>query len=315
MLRKTLDHYQKSTLDPLEALLLFPGLMQRQTNDTTNEEILLNHTRFRIMTATSGMEPPLIRHESSIPSEAMDNLTVASYSTSTQKGEPTESTNHLTVRYYKTLPNAMLPLCLQLFTTNMKELYETSTWGFNIDDKQKELQHPNARFIIITPSFTDDYIVAFVHFRYCYDDDDNPTLLALYVYELQVKSQYQKQGVGKYCMQLMEFIATHGFTTPPPVSVPAKLSTSKAKDNIGIAAINKSGHNTNKNSSKKNSVASAPDSTTTGIKKIMLTVFRQNTAAMEFYRSKLQYTIDSTSPSQYNQVTDYEILSKDVVLV
>ncbi len=313
MLRKTLDQYQKSTLDPLDALLLLPGLLQRQKDDTTNDEILLNNTKFRITTATSGPDVPLVQHESSIPSEAMDDLTITSTSTSTQKGEPTESPNQFAVKYYKTLPNAMLPLCLLLFTTNMKELYETSAWGFNIDDKQKELQHPNARFIIITSPCADDSVVAFIHFQYCNDDDDDPTMLVLYIYEMQVTAQYQKQGVGQYCMQLMEFIATHGVTTPSPV--PVASSTSKAKENTGRATVNHSSHNKNKNGSKKNSGACAPHTTTPGIRKIMLTVFRQNTAAMQFYRSKLQYTIDSTSPSQYNQVTDYEILSKDVVLV
>lgn len=43
---------------------------------------------------------------------------------------------------------------------------------------------------------------------------------------------------------------------------------------------------------------------------IMLTVFRSNQKAMDFYLTKLQYDIADISPSQHNEVADYEILSK-----
>ena len=45
---------------------------------------------------------------------------------------------------------------------------------------------------------------------------------------------------------------------------------------------------------------------------IMLTVFRSNQKAMDFYLTKLQYDIADISPSQHNEVADYEILSKMV---
>lgn len=46
-----------------------------------------------------------------------------------------------------------------------------------------------------------------------------------------------------------------------------------------------------------------------GVGKVMLTVFKKNNGAMEFYKG-LNYEIDESSPSKHNEPADYEILSK-----
>ena len=53
------------------------------------------------------------------------------------------------------------------------------------------------------------------------------------------------------------------------------------------------------------------------MKKVMLTVFKNNQPALEFYRKKLKYGIDESSPTNYesgpdDEEADYEILSKCV---
>lgn len=48
------------------------------------------------------------------------------------------------------------------------------------------------------------------------------------------------------------------------------------------------------------------------IYKVMLTVFKHNTIAMDFYMKILKFRIDKSSPSKYDQETDYEILSLKV---
>jgi GNAT superfamily N-acetyltransferase len=227
----------------------------------------------------------------------------------------------------------------------MKTLYENSTWGYNIDEKRQELQHPHARFILITTSLSEaidseahhnnninqdnastntnaNMLVAFVHYRYCYDDDDDPAMIVLYIYEMQVRETYQKQGIGLYCMRLMEQIAQLPISSSTGDG--SNSSTSKENKTTMNKAIpkGKSGHN-KKKANVGHSIhphTNATSTTTTGgnrsssnIQKIMLTVFRQNTTAMQFYRKKLQYNIDPSSPSQYHQVTDYEILSKSTL--
>jgi len=49
-----------------------------------------------------------------------------------------------------------------------------------------------------------------------------------------------------------------------------------------------------------------------GLPKIMLTVFKRNKEALQFYRDKLRYEIDACSPSQHGASEDYEILSKQL---
>jgi len=46
------------------------------------------------------------------------------------------------------------------------------------------------------------------------------------------------------------------------------------------------------------------------MKKTMLTVLKENTAAFEFY-TKLGFAIDETSPSKFEQEVDYEIMSSN----
>lgn len=46
------------------------------------------------------------------------------------------------------------------------------------------------------------------------------------------------------------------------------------------------------------------------MRKVILTTLKENTGAFEFYTKALKFTIDKNSPSCFDQVADYEILSK-----
>jgi ribosomal protein S18 acetylase RimI-like enzyme len=167
------------------------------------------------------------------------------------------------------LTDEKLKECLEVFANNMGDLYRESSWGLNLIEKAEELQHRKARFLIVTPlrkngnevpaddNNTNDDLAAFVHFRFCLDDDDYPSAVVLYVYEIQVREAYRRQGLGAKLMDLMEQIVR-----------------------------------------------------ATEMEKVMLTVFKKNQSAMQFYTQKLNYEIDATSPSQHNQHEEYEILSK-----
>ncbi|XP_071500156.1 N-alpha-acetyltransferase 40-like [Diadema antillarum] len=52
----------------------------------------------------------------------------------------------------------------------------------------------------------------------------------------------------------------------------------------------------------------------TQMKKVMITVFKNNTAAANFFTKVMKYEIDETSPSIYDPMSDedYEIMSKEV---
>jgi ribosomal protein S18 acetylase RimI-like enzyme len=159
------------------------------------------------------------------------------------------------------MPNTLLDQCLNLFECNMGDQYRASSWGLDVDAKRQEFQDKKARFLVVTSSNADacsegHSLAAFVHFRFCYDDDDSPEETVLYVYEIQVHKSFRRMGLGGRLMGLVE------------------------------------------------SIAAAVD-----LPKVMLTVFKTS-PALEFYIRKLSYTVDKSSPSQHEESTDFEILSK-----
>ena len=97
----------------------------------------------------------------------------------------------------------------------MSEHYKKSKWGLDLPAKLKELKHKKARFLILTREENnvslskpdESEILSFAHFRFEFDDDEQPSYPVLYVYELQVKNEYQRHGFGRKMMTIMELIA------------------------------------------------------------------------------------------------------------
>lgn len=56
-----------------------------------------------------------------------------------------------------------------IFESNMKQLYLNSSWGYNLDEKTHELFHQYSRYLVA--KVDENTISAFVHFRFCMDDD------------------------------------------------------------------------------------------------------------------------------------------------
>jgi N-alpha-acetyltransferase 40 len=269
VLRKRLDQLTKSNINPLEAIQ-----RQQHQNDLIAQREINNYD------ATVSNDESLIVNKMSTAQVSVPELPTFQIVTSAKSPFDAETKPRFLVRYYQSLKDHPLILqqCLQLFTENMKELYEKSSWGYDMKMKQEELLHPNARFIVFFDCDHQDTpaVAAFVHFRYCYDDDDDPSEIVLYIYEFQVRSRCQKQGIGQYCMRIIDQIALNANGSA------AAMTTSKSATPI------------------------------VKVPKVMLTVFRKNESAMQFYIQKLNYQIDPSSPSCYNQVTDYEILSKTI---
>jgi ribosomal protein S18 acetylase RimI-like enzyme len=113
---------------------------------------------------------------------------------------------HLSIQYFPSvdLVDTRFKQCIDLWENNMGDLYRGSSWGFDLKEKSDEFRHANARFLLLTAADNDSELAGFVHFRFVYDDEDKPSCAALYVYEIQVASTYQRQGIGKHFMKLME---------------------------------------------------------------------------------------------------------------
>lgn len=182
--------------------------------------------------------------------------------------------------------------CLSLFQRNMDKLYEHSNWGLDLELKRDELSHPNARFLIVTThedcgeeQGRSEIVLAFTHFRFeCSIDDCNDNN---YVYNGTFSSTDDHESV----LYVYE------------IQIDPKIQ----RQNIG----------------KRLMTLMQIIAMKMNMEKVMLTVFKFNNGAMDFYKNKLGYQLDQSSPgffdesdngfdSEGGEEADYEILSKIV---
>jgi len=90
---------------------------------------------------------------------------------------------------------------VDLTERNMKEMYTKSEWGWNGDVKKKELLEDAAWYLIAKDADT-DVPVAFSHYRYDMDHDDD----VLYCYEIQLEECVRRKGLGKFMMKVLELM-------------------------------------------------------------------------------------------------------------
>lgn len=184
--------------------------------------------------------------------------------------------SNFTISYCATsalTPKQTLKL-FEIFESNMKVHYE-ATWGWNKNDRFKEIFDQASRFIIVSSNVAGGEdgadaiagaasardidpaaIAGYCAYRFCWDDDDEPEHPVMYVYELQVHSAHQSLGIGRHLTEITV--------------------------QIGRALR---------------------------MWKVMLTCFKRNEQAMRFYMQS-GFVIDANSPSAFgNTDEDYEILS------
>lgn len=103
----------------------------------------------------------------------------------------------------------------------MEDMYKSSTWGWNETEKLAEWKHSRTKIMIVTkndqcdplklmtehqlPSEDED-IIGFMCLRFEVGSDKSEC--ALYVYELHVDPDYQRQGLGQELMKMAKVIGT-----------------------------------------------------------------------------------------------------------
>ncbi len=96
-----------------------------------------------------------------------------------------------------------------ILQSNMRHIYESTSWGWDEYQKRKEMFVPSSRFIMLVNPVDESDIMAFAMFRFEWDDEEEPEHPVLFCYELQVQSAHQKKGLGKELMQTLLKIAAH----------------------------------------------------------------------------------------------------------
>jgi len=92
---------------------------------------------------------------------------------------------------------------------HMEQTYEDSEYGWDDEDKSKELKEDGARFILARDKDTGK-LVGFAHFRFTVQGEVMQQMTGttcLYVWDLQVEEAYQRKGLGAHMLKVMELIA------------------------------------------------------------------------------------------------------------
>ena len=153
-------------------------------------------------------------------------------------------------------------------------MYQASSWGLDLDEKSSELRHETARFLIVEAAADADGADANAN-------DDGTTkrdVLAFVHFRFEPNDDEKPTEEVLYVYEI-------------------QVSDRAQRSGLGKRLMNIMELVANKN----------------GMQKVMLTVFKMNGGAMKFYREKMKYAIDESSPSNFDgEVADYEILSKVV---
>lgn len=167
---------------------------------------------------------------------------------------------------------------LDLFEANMGEQYRNSSWGLDMDEKKMELSHDKARFLVLLDAEAHQK----VNSGKKEDDGDAST------------SSVVKDMVG-FCHYRFEYDDEDSPCEPVLYVYELQVSESHWRQGLGKRAM-----------IHLEEMAKSMD-----IAKVMLTVFRSNAQAMDFYQC-MHYEVDEISPSKHGDIVDYEILSKRV---
>ena len=178
--------------------------------------------------------------------------------------------------YHSPLPTDLHESCMDLFKHNMTGLYKASSWGLDLDSKSEELRHESARFLIVTEE----------------NDTSQPSSKSMSISPL---SRSKVRAFSHFRFEVND----DDFPTEEVIYLyEIQVHPDAQKCGIGtrcMSIIELVGLQTH-------------------MRKVLLTVFKTNHLAMQFYLNKMKYNIDDSSPSNYEgEDADYEILSKSLV--
>lgn len=106
----------------------------------------------------------------------------------------------------------------RLIKTNMEEIYEASGYGWDDNDKRRELNEPGGRYLFIYQqisnddglTFTRGKVIGFAHFRFTVQGDVLEIMAGepiLFLWDIHLEENYQRKGIGRHILTLLELIA------------------------------------------------------------------------------------------------------------
>lgn len=95
---------------------------------------------------------------------------------------------------------------------DMEAVYEQSGYGWDDEDKLRELSEDGARFLVVHDASDggNNALVGFAHFRFTLQADPVDQLLGeptLYLCDIHLEPKFRRRGLGKHLVTLLELVA------------------------------------------------------------------------------------------------------------
>lgn len=114
---------------------------------------------------------------------------------------------NLSICFETKLDSETLDWAFDLVKENMESVYDGSGYGWDDDDKLRELSEEGTRFLVVRDA---SRLVGFVHFRFTVQGDVMDVMKgepSLFVWDVHVEDEYKRKGVAKHLVTLLELIA------------------------------------------------------------------------------------------------------------
>lgn len=102
------------------------------------------------------------------------------------------------IRSFQSCPEDYIDWIVDLTARNMMCFYKDA-WGWSTKSKQFEVMEEDACFLI---AVIGDNPIGFIHFKF--EEQDN--MFTLFIYNIEVAEEYQKNGLGTFLMSAVESI-------------------------------------------------------------------------------------------------------------
>ncbi len=115
----------------------------------------------------------------------------------------------LSIQFAPRLSKSEFTWAFDLVKETMEDKYNMSGYGWDDEDKESELKEQGARFLMVRDTTEGMRLVAFAHFRFTVQGevvDQMQGDTCLYVFDLHIEEEYQRKGLGKHLLVLMELI-------------------------------------------------------------------------------------------------------------
>lgn len=105
--------------------------------------------------------------------------------------------------------------CFDTVKENMEDKYDASGYGWDDEDKMKELREDGARFLLVREWPEEDGVekgnlVGFAHFRISVTGDFMDEMTGescLILWDIHLDEEYREKGIGKHLMMMLELMA------------------------------------------------------------------------------------------------------------